>query len=282
MPLHQTKKFRSQAGQTLIETIVAIFVLTMSLLTSLGLTIYVLANSDKNTNEIIATNLAREGVEVVRMMRDTNWLGLDALANRVSPSAIPEAKLQACSDIGNKLCYPYAHKGSLPDGARFARYGNDLCGTNLGSGPNLCTSTDGAIFTLNVPNGKLTPTPSYPNPSSDFVLLKASPAGSGFFIVCQNKIASWGVGYGNDSGDGTCNNLGRLRSSNFYRSIEINHTYNGSFPSNDAKSNAEIVVKATVAWTGKACPKPSGSNPPPSTFRCKVTVEEHLTNWKDY
>ncbi len=75
--LKQNKK--NEIGQTLIETIVAIFILTTALTAGLALTIYIFSNSERSVSEIVATNLAREGVDVVRNMRDTNWLESDAI-----------------------------------------------------------------------------------------------------------------------------------------------------------------------------------------------------------
>lgn len=69
-----------KAGQTLIETVVAIFLLTTGIIGGLGLAIFAIGASDVTLNQIIATNLAREGIEVVRNIRDTNWL-TDALAD---------------------------------------------------------------------------------------------------------------------------------------------------------------------------------------------------------
>jgi hypothetical protein len=92
-----------QSGQSLIETVVAIFVLTTALTTGLGLVIYVFSAGSVSQHEIIATNLAKEGVEVVRMMRDTNWLEADKKGGSFD--------LQPCADLGGKLCYPEYYKG---------------------------------------------------------------------------------------------------------------------------------------------------------------------------
>jgi len=67
---------KSQSGQTMIETVVAIFVLVMGVVAALGLAIYTFNSSGNVTKQIIATGLAREGLEAVRSMRDTNWLKL--------------------------------------------------------------------------------------------------------------------------------------------------------------------------------------------------------------
>lgn len=65
---------RAQNGQTMIETMVAIFILVMGITAAVGLAVYAFGTSTNITKQIIATGLAREGVEAVKNMRDTNWL----------------------------------------------------------------------------------------------------------------------------------------------------------------------------------------------------------------
>ncbi len=71
---NQSYRHYRESGQTLIETIVAIFVLTVGLLGGLGLAVYAFGASSDIVERITATSLAREGIEVVRRMRDSNWL----------------------------------------------------------------------------------------------------------------------------------------------------------------------------------------------------------------
>ncbi len=63
-----------QRGQTLIETMVAVFILVMGITAALGLAVFSLNASSEINKQIIAIGLAREGVEAVKNMRDTNWL----------------------------------------------------------------------------------------------------------------------------------------------------------------------------------------------------------------
>ncbi|OGE79478.1 MAG: hypothetical protein A2751_01525 [Candidatus Doudnabacteria bacterium RIFCSPHIGHO2_01_FULL_46_14] len=64
----------SQRGQTLIETVVALFILTTGLAAGLTLAVYALSSSSVSSNKVLASALAREGLEGVRRMRDSNWL----------------------------------------------------------------------------------------------------------------------------------------------------------------------------------------------------------------
>lgn len=64
----------NQTGQTLIETLVAAFILVMGISAALGLANYSLGATSNIRQQTVAIGLAREGLEVVKNMRDTNWL----------------------------------------------------------------------------------------------------------------------------------------------------------------------------------------------------------------
>jgi four helix bundle protein len=102
---YQIPNTKYQSGQSLIETIVAIYILTMALTTALGVVVYSLSRSAVSQNEIVATNLAREGIDVVKAMRDSNWLAGDDKGGQWA--------LQACSDISDRLCFPKTY-GKVP------------------------------------------------------------------------------------------------------------------------------------------------------------------------
>lgn len=102
------KQFDAQSGQSLIESIVAIFVLATGLSAGIALAIFVFSASSNIADRIVATSLAREGVEVVRGMRDTNWL---------------QDTLVPCDDVGSgQQCYAnwldFRHNISGSEGGR--------------------------------------------------------------------------------------------------------------------------------------------------------------------
>ena len=68
---------------TLIEVIVAISVMAIGVLGIYALVPRIVSISGANLNKFIASQLAREGIEIVRNIRDTNWL------EQVSDSANP-------------------------------------------------------------------------------------------------------------------------------------------------------------------------------------------------
>ncbi|TSA45720.1 hypothetical protein D4R52_01905 [bacterium] len=81
----------SQSGQTLIETIVAIYILTTGLASGLALAIYSFSATADVSEKLVATGLAREGVETIRRMRDSNWKA---------------GALSTCPDLGaNQKCH---------------------------------------------------------------------------------------------------------------------------------------------------------------------------------
>ncbi len=217
---------KNQSGQTLIETLVAIFVLTTALVSGLALAIKSLSSSGLSQNQIIASNLAREGIEVVRMMRDTNWLETDAKGSN-------NDVLQIC-DNSNYYCFPNWLKGA--GGSPYHNY--DISQSNPSRWILLFNQGTSNWFTLST--------------------------GGSFNLYLQNDGTYTPTVNGN---------------SMFARRIVVN--YNTSSPYTN--SNPEIVVQSTVGWRGRGC-NWSGDDPTASGVpgKCKVTVEEHMTNWKDY
>ena len=63
---------KDQKGMTLIETIVALGILIMGITASLSLMISSINFSKQAERSIVVTNLAREGLEIVRTLRDYN------------------------------------------------------------------------------------------------------------------------------------------------------------------------------------------------------------------
>lgn len=63
-----------QDGQTFIELLTAIFVLSLALVSALGLAHSNARNQALGSMRLTATHLAREGIELARATRDSNWL----------------------------------------------------------------------------------------------------------------------------------------------------------------------------------------------------------------
>lgn len=67
-------KLKSQHGLTLLGVIIAVFIISAGLVAILGLLTFAISSSQVSKNRIIASFLVQEGMEVVRNIRDTNWL----------------------------------------------------------------------------------------------------------------------------------------------------------------------------------------------------------------
>ncbi|MFH0838113.1 MAG: hypothetical protein V1880_02510 [Patescibacteria group bacterium] len=61
-------------GETLAETIVALSVLAIGITVASTVILNSMRNLTNAKNRVIAINIAREGIEAVRNIRDTNWL----------------------------------------------------------------------------------------------------------------------------------------------------------------------------------------------------------------
>ena len=64
----------ARRGQSFIEAMVAITVIVTSIASALALVQASITASRISGHQVVAANLAREGLEVVRSFRDTNWL----------------------------------------------------------------------------------------------------------------------------------------------------------------------------------------------------------------
>jgi len=67
----------NKKGQSILEAVFAIGVLLIAMSAILALTISNIAGQKASEFQLIANNLAREGIEVVRNIRDSNWLAAD-------------------------------------------------------------------------------------------------------------------------------------------------------------------------------------------------------------
>lgn len=77
-----------QRGFTLLESLVAIAVFTVGVSTAVFVITQAISVGSRTRDRVIATHLAQEGIEVIRNVRDRNWLagrswtqGIDDLTN---------------------------------------------------------------------------------------------------------------------------------------------------------------------------------------------------------
>ncbi len=72
------KSHDGQTGFTLVELVIALSVFTVGIMATFTLSLANVNTADENYQDILAANLAREGIELVRNIRDTNWLRMEA------------------------------------------------------------------------------------------------------------------------------------------------------------------------------------------------------------
>lgn len=210
-------RFRNhkQRGQTLIETIVAIFILVMGISTSLGLAIYSFHSSDDATKSTVGTALAEQAVEGLRNYRDQEWLS--------TPSA-------NCSFGGiSQTCYP----SWWPWGT--GAYAFDYYTANGGS---IGMTQNPASYGL------------YYSPSTNLYYSQSSSSKPG-----DAKLSS------------------------YYRKVQV--YLNNTAPYRDDSGNPEqAIVISTVWWSSRRCP--TVSDPLSLPDSCRVVLEMHLTNWRNF
>ncbi|MDD4290257.1 MAG: hypothetical protein PHH83_03185 [Patescibacteria group bacterium] len=65
---------RTRQAQGILEVLIAIYIAVVGILSIMNLVVASIKVERLNHNMLIATNLAREGLEVVRNIRDSNWI----------------------------------------------------------------------------------------------------------------------------------------------------------------------------------------------------------------
>ncbi len=90
-------------GFTLLEVIFAITIISVAMISVLGLFRYIVLAGRLSSDKFIASNLAQEGVELVRSVRDSNWLAGSPVAwdNRINQAGYYYMKY---SDSAPTLC----------------------------------------------------------------------------------------------------------------------------------------------------------------------------------
>jgi len=82
------KCLKNQSGFTIVESLVSILILTLALVPVLSVVVSATDISNNIRNNFIAANLAQEGIEVVRSIRDRNWF-IDPIPNPPYPLTNP-------------------------------------------------------------------------------------------------------------------------------------------------------------------------------------------------
>ncbi len=249
------RKFFGQKGQTLIETMAALFILVTGVSASVGLAVYALNSSTSIVKQIVATGLAREGIEAVRNMRDTNWL--------------------KHMDI-DEDCYNYEDltAPNSMDGKCYKRW----LGTDDPPDPDLPFCIDPTNSpNVNCSGGALTTNYAlgFDYTQTNFWIL-SKQINNNRYGLTFNSTNSAGRGYYYTPGNINCANAAGM--ADYCRKIVI--TKQTDAPYDQDPNMTLLYVRSQVWWVDKKCPRAADfSNASPS---CRMELDTYLTNWKNY
>lgn len=130
---------RRRSGQSLIEGIIAIAVITVGLMGVIGLAISNQASARATGDRAVATSLAREGLEVAKHIRDSAWLASQpfgtGLLDGGGTTAIPRADFAPAGPTWSLSFGPYADFSDPATQVTWlegdGRYGQQLDGGTL-------------------------------------------------------------------------------------------------------------------------------------------------------
>ncbi|MCX6797579.1 MAG: hypothetical protein NTX98_03840 [Candidatus Doudnabacteria bacterium] len=258
------KVFKSQNGQTLIETLAAIFILIMGITAAIGLAVYTFSSSTNITKQIVATGLAREGIEAVKNMRDTNWLkstldkDCNNFATTTPPASLPVPATCPGSAATATCCY-HSWLG-IKTGPL------DCTPPNNNNDKSFCIEPSGGdeSFSLDIDA----------DAANKFWILTSAANGSQLYVYTGNDWSSMNPAlYRDESGS-------NYAPSGFYRQLILNTIgANSAFPFN-TNIGPRLQAISRVWWTDKKCPPSTtwaGAKP-----ACRLELQAYLTNWKNY
>jgi type II secretory pathway pseudopilin PulG len=262
----------NQAGQTLVETLVAIFIMIMGITAALGLANYSLNASSNIVKQLVAVGLAREGVEAVKNMRDTNWL-------RLPLGTCPKDLNSDTSITSDTACYINWISG-IDTGVVGSYNFNDFT-TYINAGRKTVMGMsslpiDRVGVGNNVNKYWTIPADSYElDYYANGLNTNVSPSLVGFYTPYQSPGVALPSGFsrrviirieGNTS-------LGASGPFSAYTAV----------PPYNQSSYERLRVVSQVWWTDQKCPKITDPDSAAyTTTRCKVQIEQVFTNWKNY
>ncbi len=96
-PFSKTRFFRHRPGFSLVEVLLAIFILSFGLMAAISLVTSSVRQNYGNRDVIVAAGLAQEGVELVRNVRDNNFAArADGASRTAFSSGFPSGDDSTC------------------------------------------------------------------------------------------------------------------------------------------------------------------------------------------
>ncbi len=207
-------------GQTLLELVIAAGVISTATIAAITLIVRTITIGQVGQSKVEAINYAREGIEVVRMVRDSNWLKADN--NITKPDAGGTPLLTGWDDTNS-----YGHQVSM--------------GADAATGAVVAAGVD---YTVQFRPSSMT------SRSSGWWLAQCGSAASGC-PVTDNRTYVWiCTGYDSNGGTGTvppteCTGGTRTR---YHRVIHITQVTDSVTIGSTAYPTTYLDVTSTVSW----------------------------------
>lgn len=234
-----------QRGFTLVEVIVMASIATVGVLSTLVVANATLQTSKTNERRVTATNLAREGIELVRAARDSNWQARDRQL-QVTP-AVSASNLQPWD------CYAASPAQSTAVTLPTLKPG---CDARFGG-------------TVSAPANSAVNYKAYPNVRNGVPYFVAQATGAtttknNTYLICQGSGATpiYAPAIADATGN-PCPNDGEP----YYRRVTVQRGQNlggGQY---------SLLVKSYVTW-------PERVDSPASATDGDLMIEEYLTDWR--
>jgi hypothetical protein len=90
-PKNQITKINKNTGFTFLEVIIAVFIISLGVVGMVRIIPAIISNTSINSSRFTAAYLAQDGIEIIRNIRDGNWL-----EDRTAPTAWDEG-IDGCS-----------------------------------------------------------------------------------------------------------------------------------------------------------------------------------------
>ena len=129
----QGEKF-FERGFSLLEALFALLIIVVGVSGSFALINQTLSFSSFSSNKLIAVYLAQEGLEVVRNIRDNNWIQKEEWSDSLSPAGDPKGQISYTSTRANEN-YDDCYLSIDGDGFYYQPNKNKQTGLCEGSNP---------------------------------------------------------------------------------------------------------------------------------------------------
>ena len=253
-----SRRSRAEAGQTLIETLAAVFILVMGVTAATGMAIFAFSASTGIVKQIIATGLAREGVEAVRNMRDTNWLRDTLSVNGCYDFETAQSNAADCylAWLGKKPPNPSTPFCLDPT-------------NNNGASCQGTSQTQNYALTFDKTNNNF------------WLLARQRGANRNYGLQFDSALAG-DKGFYYSTSDGSANSgiacANGASMSDYCRTIVITKI-NNALPYNQDVGPL-LFVQSQVWWVDKKCPR--AADFASARSGCRIELDSYLTNWKNY